>query len=88
MGLLVGCAVDVAALKTDENYAGLVKDQANILVGENGMKWDRLRPAIDRYDFGEADELIAFAEANKMRVRGHTLCWQSAAPAVVCVAGQ
>ncbi len=79
-GLLVGCAVDVAALKTDEDYAGLVKDQANILVGENAMKWDRLRPTIDNYDFGEADELIAFAEANKMRVRGHTLCWHRQLP--------
>ena len=73
-GLLVGCAVDVDALSADEAYAGLVKEQANIVVGEKAMTWKRLRPSSDSFDFSAGDALIAFAEANRMRVRGHALC--------------
>ena len=79
-GFLYGSAVDMHALKTDEAYRHLIESQCNIVVAENAMKWGPLRPSIDTYNFTEADELVAFAEANHMKVRGHNLCWHRSLP--------
>ncbi len=78
--LLAGCAVDVHALRTDTIYAHLVKQQANIVVAENAMKFGPLRPAPDQFRFDEADTLFAFAEANGMKVRGHNFVWYRQLP--------
>ena len=74
-GLLIGCAVDTKALRTDTAYAELVAGQSSIVVAENAMKWQALQPARDTYDFEQADSLVAFAEAHRIKVRGHNLCW-------------
>lgn len=79
-GFLYGSAVDMRALKSNESYRRLLESQCNIVVAENAMKWGPLRPTIDTYDFTEADELVAFAEANNMKVRGHNLCWHRSLP--------
>jgi endo-1,4-beta-xylanase len=80
-GFLYGCAVDTDALEQDERYASLIRDQANIVVAENAMKWGPLRPTPESYDFTGADRLLAFAEQHRMKVRGHTLCWHRQLPA-------
>ncbi len=74
-GVLYGCAVDVRALANDAAYAKLIREQCRILVAENAMKWGPLRPAVDKFNFDEADALVAFAEENKMKLRGHNLAW-------------
>jgi endo-1,4-beta-xylanase len=74
-GLLYGCAVDVHALAAEPGYAALIRQQCNIVVAENAMKWAALRPSAETFRFDEADALMAFAEANKMKVRGHNLAW-------------
>jgi len=79
-GLLAGCAVDAAVLRSDEAYRNLLSDQYNIVVGENCMKWGNLRPTADTYSFDEADELMAFAQTHGMKVRGHNLAWHEALP--------
>lgn len=79
-GLLYGCAVDMHALKADPAYASLVRDQCRILVAENAMKWGALRPAAETFRFDEADALVAFAAANRMKVRGHNLAWHRGNP--------
>lgn len=79
-GFLYGCAVDVRLLKRDEGYARLVREQSNIVVAENAMKWGPIRPSIDEFNFEQADELVAFAEANRIKVRGHNLCWHRQLP--------
>ncbi len=78
--LLYGCAVDVQALKTDPAYASLIREQCGILVAENAMKWGALRPSAERFHFDEADALIAFAETNHIKVRGHNLAWHRGNP--------
>lgn len=78
--LLYGCAVDVRALGADPAYAALIREQCNIVVAENAMKWGALRPTPDTFHFDDADALMAFAEANKMKVRGHNLCWHENLP--------
>ena len=80
-GLLVGCAVVPELLSGNAQYAGLVAEQCSILVPENALKWQALRPAPDKYDFRGADAIMAFAQAHDQRVRGHNLCWHEALPA-------
>lgn len=41
------------------------------------MKFDRLQPKEDQYRFEKADEMIAFANQNGKKVRGHTLVWHN-----------
>ncbi len=79
-GLLVGCAVVPERLDGEAQYAGVVADQANLLVAENAMKWKALRPAPDKFDFRGADAILAFAAAHGQKVRGHNLCWHEALP--------
>lgn len=42
---------------------------------EDAMKWWVIRRNPDGFDFREADEVVAFARARKMKVRGHCLVW-------------
>jgi endo-1,4-beta-xylanase len=62
-------------------HSKLLKKHFNSITPENDMKWARLRPAEDTFDFANADVLVAFAKANHMRVRGHTLVWHKQNPA-------
>jgi endo-1,4-beta-xylanase len=91
-GLLVGCAVamkilpdtplaerEVVSTESDL-YGQAVASQANILVAENAMKWDALRPTADSFDFTEADRLFDFAARAGQKLRGHNLCWHQAIP--------
>jgi endo-1,4-beta-xylanase len=79
-GLLYGCAVNMDALGADPAYAAMIRAQCRILVAENAMKWEALRPAADKFNFEQADALVAFAEANRMKIRGHNLAWHESNP--------
>jgi endo-1,4-beta-xylanase len=79
-GLLYGCAVNCNALAADAAYAALVREQCRIVVAENAMKWGALRPAADSFRFDEADAMVAFAESNRMKIRGHNLVWHQGNP--------
>jgi endo-1,4-beta-xylanase len=79
-GLLFGCAVAPALLEKDPAYAALLREQASIVVAENAMKWGPLRPTPTTYNFDPADALVAFAERNRMKIRGHNLCWHRQLP--------
>jgi endo-1,4-beta-xylanase len=79
-GLLTGCAVNAALFRDDENFRNLLAEQYNIVVPENCLKWNILRPTPDIYAFEDADSLVAFAEAHGMKVRGHNFVWHQALP--------
>jgi endo-1,4-beta-xylanase len=79
-GLLTGCAVNANLFREDEAFRKLVAEQYSILVPENCLKWNRLRPTAETYSFADADSLVAFAEAHKMKVRGHNFVWHEALP--------
>lgn len=72
-GIYVGVATSPAELATE--VGAIVAPEFSSLTPENQMKWSELAPAPGVYDFASADMLVAFAEANEMRVRGHTLAW-------------
>lgn len=79
-GLFAGAAVNVVLLRSDPEYSRTLSDQYNMVVAETAMKWKALRPAPDQFSFDEADELVSFAEAHSMKVRGHNLVWHKALP--------
>lgn len=55
----------------------LLKTQFNCLTAENDMKWERVHPTLDEFTFDRADKIIEYAQANNMKVIGHTLVWHS-----------
>ena len=46
----------------------------------NGMKWQIVEPTQGTYDWSQADQLVAFAQANGQLIRGHTLLWHNQLP--------
>lgn len=56
-------------------YAALVKAECGIVVAENEMKWQTLRPGPETFDFARADQIVAWAQSEALAVRGHTLLW-------------
>lgn len=67
----------------DKKYRKLLAAEFSSVSPENQMKWDAIHPAPGVYDFGPADAIVDFAEANGQVVRGHTLLWHSQLPAWV-----
>jgi endo-1,4-beta-xylanase len=60
----------------DERYRALIAEQCGLIVPENELKWQTLRPDAKTFDFARADALIAWAKSVGLGVRGHTLLWQ------------
>ncbi|MFG6432634.1 endo-1,4-beta-xylanase [Roseateles sp. LYH14W] len=58
----------------------VILKHANSITGENCFKPASLGASPGAYNWATADELVAFAAANGMVVRGHTLCWHSQTP--------
>lgn len=84
-GLLVGAAVDLAALydPLEPDYARLLAREFNLVVAENAMKWASLSNERGQYSFTGADALVRFARQHGQRLRGHTLIWHEQLPAWV-----
>jgi endo-1,4-beta-xylanase len=78
--VLIGTAVRPEQL-TEQAYAATLARQYNLLEPENAMKWDAVHPAPDKFDFSQADRIVAFAAEHNMKVRGHTLVWHQQNPA-------
>lgn len=77
--LLVGSAVSYAELQ-QVAFTNLLAAQASIVVSENDMKWQRIHPEPDRFDFARADALLSFAMQHGQKLRGHNLCWHEQMP--------
>jgi endo-1,4-beta-xylanase len=61
----------------------LLAKHFNSMTSGNDMKWDATEPSEGNFTFTQADAEVAFATANNMRVRGHTLVWYQQTPAWV-----
>jgi len=78
-GLLVGVQSEKFLLEIPA-LAQFTAQQFNLLTPGNEMKWNRLRPGPDTFNFTDADWMVNFASRNQMRVHGHNLCWNQALP--------
>ncbi|SHN33481.1 endo-1,4-beta-xylanase [Chitinophaga sp. CF418] len=74
----IGVSVSPRVLKGEE--AQLITSQFNSVTPENDMKMGVIHPRENEYNFRGADSIVAFALRNKMKIRGHTLCWHNQVP--------
>lgn len=78
---LVGAAVNEAQFTgADSRGIPIIKAQFNSITPENVLKWEKIHPLADGYDFGPADRYVEFGEKNNMFIIGHTLVWHSQTP--------
>lgn len=84
--LYFGVAVTSRRLSGNRNdlasgtYSDLVKNNYNILVAENSMKFGPIHPGQTSYNFSESDKIANFARQNNMIMRGHTFVWRDQNP--------
>jgi endo-1,4-beta-xylanase len=76
----VGAAINLNLIRKHNTYRNTIISQYNSITAENVMKMGGLHPAKDVYYWKDADELVAFARQNNMRVHGHTLIWAANNP--------
>ncbi|MBQ3880425.1 MAG: endo-1,4-beta-xylanase [Oscillospiraceae bacterium] len=80
----IGAAVSP---RTIVSHADLLKQHFNSLTCENQMKYIIVHPEENRYDFSEADQIVAFAKENGMRMRAHAPVWHAQTPDWIFKAG-
>lgn len=73
-GLRVGTAVRPYAL-AEAAYSETLGREFNMLEPEDAMKWWTVRRNEGSFDFQQGDQIIRFAHAHDMKVRGHCLVW-------------
>jgi len=61
----------------------LAAQQFDMVTPGNEMKWDTTEPSNGSFNFGPGDQIVSFARAHTMRVRGHNLVWHSQLPSWV-----
>ncbi|SPE43315.1 Endo-1,4-beta-xylanase A [Candidatus Sulfopaludibacter sp. SbA3] len=77
----VGAAVNQRQFEEkDPRAAGIIGAQFNTISPENVMKWEVIHPRVDAYNFGPADEYVAFGQKYQMFIVGHNLVWHSQVP--------
>jgi endo-1,4-beta-xylanase len=77
--LLMGTAADADHL-SEQLYASTLETEYSVLEPETEMKFGPIHPEPTTYEFSRTDKLVAFAQANGMKIRGHNLVWHDALP--------
>ncbi len=80
LGLNFGTCVGTAFYNNEQAYIDVLKREFNTVVCENAMKPDATQPSQGTFRFTNADKLVAFAQQNNMKIRGHTLVWHNQNP--------
>jgi len=79
IGLRIGSAIIPQDIETP-SFAAIASSQFSVVTPGNAMKWEVVEPTEGTFDWSQADQLVAFAQANHQLVRGHTLLWHSQLP--------
>lgn len=74
----IGVSVAPQSLKGEEGI--LILQQFNSLTTENVLKPGPIHPEENHYNWSPADEIVNFAQANGLKMRGHTLVWHHQTP--------
>jgi endo-1,4-beta-xylanase len=56
-------------------YAALIERECGILVPENELKWQAIRPSATTFDFAAFDGILDYSKRKGLAMRGHTLLW-------------
>lgn len=75
----IGVAITPRQLQDPAQRAFILK-HFNSVTAENVMKMGPIHPEENRFDWVGGDAIVAFAQENGLKVRGHTLCWHTQAP--------
>ncbi|GGV22996.1 beta-xylanase [Streptomyces filipinensis] len=78
-GRYFGAAVDNPEL-ADTPYADLLGKEFDATTPGNGMKWYATEPQRGVFDFTAGDEIVNYAKAKGLKVRGHNLLWHQQLP--------
>ncbi len=65
---------------TDADSIAIVRKHFNSITPENVLKWVKVHPEPDRYDFEAGDRFVEFGEKNNMFIVGHALVWHHQTP--------
>ena len=79
VGLRIGTALIPQDIETP-SYAAIGGSQFSVVTPGNAMKWQIVEPQQGVFDWSQADELVAFAQAHDQLIRGHTLLWHNQLP--------
>jgi endo-1,4-beta-xylanase len=74
-GVTLGTAVR-ADLLDDRDYRTTLLATFNSVTPEYELKWDSVHPEPDRWRFGPIDQIVEFAAAHDLEVKGHALIWE------------
>ena len=78
---LIGVALSQQVTsQPNSDRAKLAASQYNCLTPENCMKWDATEPQEGKFNFAAGDDLVRYAQKNKIKIHGHTLIWHSQTP--------
>jgi endo-1,4-beta-xylanase len=78
-GKFFGTALTLPNL-SDPPLLRVADRQFDMVTPGNEMKWDTTEPADGTFNFGPGDQVVGYAHAHHMVVRGHNLVWQSQLP--------
>ena len=76
---LVGAEVNRDVLPIKEADEVLKKHFSSVTAG-NAMKFVRIQPEENKWDWQEADSIANYARKNKLAMRGHTIIWHNQVP--------
>lgn len=76
----VGAAITPQQLSSDSQDRPIIERHFSSLTAENVMKPSTIAPSSGNFDFGPADTIVDFAEAQSKQVRGHALLWHRQTP--------
>lgn len=80
VGLNIGVATNsYQVTNATSAYATAVKQQFNMVVCENEMKFENTESPIGTYKYTAGDAVYTFAAANGMKMRGHNFIWRDQA---------
>ncbi len=68
---------------TDTQGLAIATAQFNSITPENVLKWEKVHPLPNKYNFAAADHFVRLGQKNHMFIVGHCLVWHSQTPAWV-----
>lgn len=78
---LIGAALNYQEVDGKESRAfPVLEAHFNNISPENGLKWIKVHPEPDRFDFEFGDQYVALGEKLNAFVVGHTLAWHQQVP--------
>lgn len=81
-GVTFGLAVQAGDV-LDPAVKKFIVSNFNLIVPENTLKWQHIRPTKTFWNWSDMDALVAFAAENKIAVKGHTFVWHQQNPPYV-----